>query len=43
MLMASWGPVVLGFGEPFAAAVMMMNTALGAFCWKVWMARTEAA
>ena len=30
MLLASWGPVVLGFGEPIAAAVMLGNVALAA-------------
>ena len=39
LLMASWGPVVLRFGSPLAASVLLMNTALGAFSWKAWMAR----
>ena len=39
MLLASWGPVVLGFGEPFAAAVMLGNVALGGFAYKTWMER----
>ena len=43
LLLASWGPVVLGFGEPFAAAAMLVNVALGSFAYKTWMARTEAA
>ena len=33
------GPVVLGFGEPIAAAVMLGNVALGGFAYKTWMAR----
>ena len=41
MLLASWGPVVLGFGEPIAAAVMLGNVALGGFAYKTWMARTS--
>ena len=39
MLLASWGPVVLGFGEPIAAAVMLGNVALGGFAYKTWMER----
>ena len=39
LLMASWGPVALGFGEPFAAAVMLGNVALGGFAYKTWMER----
>ena len=40
LLTASWGPGALGFGEPFAAAVMLGNVALGSFAYKTWMART---
>ena len=39
LLLASWGPVVLGFGSPLAASVLLMNTALGAFSFKAWLAR----
>ena len=40
LLLASWIPVVLGFGEPFAAGALMMNVVLGSFAYKTWMART---
>ena len=43
LVLSAWVPVVLGLGEPFAAALLLGNVALGAYCWKVWMARTEAA
>ena len=43
LVLSAWVPVMLGFGEPFAAAVMMMNVALGAFSFKAWMARSETA
>ena len=41
MLLASWDPVVPGFGEPIAAAVMLGNVVLGSFAYKTWMARTS--
>ena len=37
LLLANWGPVVLGFGEPIATAVMLGNVALGGFAYKTWM------
>ena len=40
LLMASWGPVLPGFGEPFAAAVLVGNVALAGISYKTWMART---
>ena len=40
---APWIPVALGFGSTLAASILLVNVALGAFSWKVWMARTEAA
>ena len=43
LVLSAWVPVVLGFGEPFAAAVLVGNVALGAYCWKAWLARTETA
>ena len=42
LLLASWGPVVLGFGEPFAGAVMLIDVALGAYAYKA-MVRTETS
>ena len=42
LVLSAWVPVVLGFGEPFAAAALMMNTALGAYAYKM-LARTETA
>ena len=40
MLLSSWVPVLLGFGSPLAAAIILVNVALGAFSYKVWMDRT---
>ena len=34
LLMASWGPVLLGFGDPFAAAILAANVVLSSFAWK---------
>ena len=42
LLLARWVPVVLGFGEPFAAAVMLMNVALGAYAWKMLARNAES-
>ena len=39
LVCAPWVPVALGFGSPLAAAILLMNTALGSYAWKAWLAR----
>ena len=41
--MASWTPVVIGFGSTLAASILLMNTAFGAYSYKAWMARNVQA
>ena len=37
-----WIPAAVGIGSPAAAAIVGVNVLTGAFCWKTWVARTEA-
>ena len=37
--MASWTPVVIGFGSTLAASILLMNTVPGAYAYKTWLAR----
>ena len=42
LVMASWTPVVIGFGSTLAASILLMNTALGSYAYKM-LARNEQA
>ena len=39
LTLSAWIPVMLGFGEPFAASMMLVNVVLGSFAYKTWLAR----
>ena len=39
LVLSAWVPVVLGFGEPIAASMMLVNVVLGSFAYKTWLAR----
>ena len=42
LVMANWTPVVIGFGSTLAASILLMNTALGIYAYKM-LARNEQA
>ena len=41
LVLTPWIPTFWGYGSTMAASVVGVNVALGAYCWKVWAARTE--
>ena len=41
LVLTPWVPVFYGLGSTMAASVVGVNVAAGAYCWKVWAARTE--
>ena len=41
--MASWTPVVIGFGSTLAAFILLMNTALGSYAYKMLASNEQAS
>ena len=42
LVMTPWVPTFWGFGSTLAASIVFINVALGSYCYKVYVARTEA-
>ena len=41
LMLTPWVPVILGYGDVFAASIVFLDIATGAFAYKVWLGRTE--
>ena len=41
LVLTPWGPVLLGYGDPIASTIVLVNVTVGAFAYKLWVARTE--
>ena len=41
LILTPWGPVLLGFGDSFAAAIILVNVVAGAYAYKSFTGRSE--
>ena len=41
LILTPWGPVLLGFGDSFAAAIILVNVIAGAYAYKSFTGRSE--
>ena len=41
LILTPWVPVLFGYGDPLAAGIIFVNVLAGAYCYKVFVARTE--
>ena len=41
LMLTPWVPVIMGYGDVFAASIVFLNIATGAYAYKSWVERTE--